>query len=75
MMFLISSTGHSWREVEDEWDFPRLQRWIEYCAKHPPLQTMVAAYLGLNKPEPIRLTEDNFKQFIDALSMENHVGR
>lgn len=70
----MSSTGHGWREVEDEWDFPRLERWLEYCSRHPPLQMMVQAYLGMGKDEPMKLSEDNFGQFIDMLSMESKVG-
>jgi hypothetical protein len=69
IMFLISSTGHGWREIEDEWDFPRLERWLAYCEKHPPLQMMVQAYLGCNPKDdgPMRVTEENFDQFIAML--------
>ncbi len=70
MMFLILSTGHGWQEIEEEWDLPRVERWIAYCQKHPPLQWMVAAYLGFDKPgkgESMRVTEDNFESFARML--------
>ena len=35
---------------------------------------MVQAYLGMGKDEPMKLSEDNFGQFIDMLSMESKVG-
>ena len=65
--FLIASTGHGWREIYDEWDFPRLNRWIEYCNDHPTLQAMVQAYLGIKRNKPIRLTEANFAVFMRNL--------
>jgi hypothetical protein len=74
-MFIISSTGHGWREIQDEWDFPRVERWIDYCSHHPPLQAMVAAYLGLNKQEkPMRITEENFGDFVRMLNADSQVG-
>lgn len=69
MFFILSSTGAGRREIEDEWDFPRAGGWIEYCSKHPPLQMMVAAYLGMTKPEPMRVTEDNFEDFMQTIGI------
>jgi hypothetical protein len=43
---LIAATGHTWTEVRDDWDFPRVNAWVEFTADHPPLHAMVAAYLG-----------------------------
>ena len=37
MMFLILTTGHPWKEIEEEWDIPRVERWLAYCQNHPPL--------------------------------------
>lgn len=73
-MFLKSSTGDSWREIEDEWDFPRLERWLQYCQRHPPLQVMVSSYLGINREEPMRVTEKNFPEFLTMLSMSKGAG-
>lgn len=71
MNFILSSTGAGWREIEDEWDFPRAERWIDYCSVHPPLQMMIAAYLGFNKPKPIRVTKENFGAFMDQIGISN----
>jgi hypothetical protein len=68
--FLISSTGHGWREIEDEWDFPRYERWMQYCQDNPPLQMMVMGYLGLKRREAMRVTEENFDDFVAMLGMK-----
>ncbi len=68
------STGHTLSQIKIEWDFPRLERWIEYCEKHPPLQAMIAAYLGVGdarKAGQMRLTEENFESFISMLNAES----
>ena len=71
IFFLVSSTGRGLGEIRREWDFPRLEKWIDYCEKHPPLQAMVAAYFGIGtKEEPLRLTEENFTGFMQRLSAE-----
>jgi hypothetical protein len=67
MNFLISSTGHGWREIQDEWDFPRLERWIKYCERHPTLQAMVQAYLHIEYEEPLRVTEENIGDIMQML--------
>lgn len=71
MMFIKSSTGDSLREIEEEWDFPHAERWIDYCAEHPPLQMMVAAYLGMGSkgPRPIKVTEENFGDFMQMIGI------
>jgi hypothetical protein len=78
MLFLISSTGHGWREIEDEWDFPRLQRWLKYCEEKPPLREMVAAYLGYGKSVSreftMKVTEENFSDFLKKLQSEGATG-
>jgi hypothetical protein len=53
---LIASTGHTWTEVRDDWDLPRLIAWTEYSSDHPPLHLMVASYLGI-KPRISKPTE------------------
>ena len=73
-MFIISSTGHGWREVQDEWDFPRLERWLEYCEDHPPLQMMVEAYMGIKKEKPFKVTEENFGEFVKRFGISAKVG-
>jgi hypothetical protein len=62
------------REIEDDWDLPRVEGWIKYCEHHPPLQAMVAAYLKLDKPKPMRVTEANFTEFIGMLRMDSKTG-
>lgn len=74
MLFLIASTGHSWREVEDDWDFPRLERWLAYCAKHPPLQAMVQSYLRIEPADVTRVTTENMQQVVAMLSMDSKTG-
>jgi len=70
IFFLVSTTGHSLKQIKVEWDIPRVERWIEYCGKHPPLQAMVAAYLGIEAKEPLRLTDDNFGDFLQMIKAE-----
>ena len=43
---------------------------MEFCSKHPPLQAMVAAYLGFNKPEPLKVTVENFDSFRKMLGVQ-----
>lgn len=50
-----------------EWDFPRIKAWLAYCDKHPPLQALAQGYVGYSKPEPVRITEENFSDFIKSL--------
>jgi len=72
IFFLVSSTGRGLKEIRSEWDFPRLEKWIDYCGKHPPLQAMVAAYFQIGtKEEPLRLTDENFGEFMQRLSVES----
>ena len=74
-MFLIMTTNHSLLQIESEWDFPRLERWLVWCEKHPPMQLMVAAYLGFGaKAEPMRVTEKNFDEFLSMLSVHTKTG-
>jgi hypothetical protein len=68
---VLSSTGRGLLEIESEWDLPRVEAWLHYCEKHPPLQAMVAAYLGLEKSEGVRVTEENFTEFIGMLQMDS----
>jgi hypothetical protein len=44
---LIATTGHSWDQVRNDWDLPRLFAWSEYCGEHPTLRNMVQRYLGI----------------------------
>jgi hypothetical protein len=71
----MSSTGQGLREVEEDWDLPRYQAWFKYCEQHPPLQAMVEAYLGFRKEEPMRVTEENYGQFLQMLKMDSFNGR
>jgi hypothetical protein len=76
ILFLVSSTGRGLKEILTEWDFPRLDRWIEYCTRHPPLQIMIASYLGVGdakKNAPLKLNDDNFQDFMSMLSAESKV--
>jgi hypothetical protein len=43
--------------VRSEWDLPRLNAWTKYCQSHPPLQKLVAAYLGFKAPVDVKPTE------------------
>jgi hypothetical protein len=72
-MFLVATTGHGLREIEDEWDYPRLERWIEYCEEHPPVQWMVQAYLGLTeRQKPFKVTEENFSDFCRMIAADSN---
>ena len=46
-----------------------MEGWLDYCKEHPPLQMMVQAYMGIKNEEPLRLTDDNFEQFKNMISM------
>jgi hypothetical protein len=69
MMFLVLTTGHTWHEIEENWDLPRVERWMDYCQKHPPLQWMVSAYLGFNNEsnKAVRVTNENFDEFMKMI--------
>lgn len=73
MCFIVSSTGHGWREVQDEWDLPRVEQWLAFCETHPPLQLMVQSYLGI-KPQgdggAFRVTEENFDDFMKMVNTQ-----
>lgn len=70
-MFLVATTGSRLRDVEDDWDFPQFEHWVDYCENNPPLQMMVAAYLGVGRKKEVpTLTEDNFVDFMKMLQSE-----
>lgn len=37
----------SYEQVREQFDLPRLEGYTNYTTEHPPLQSMVAAYLGI----------------------------
>jgi hypothetical protein len=48
---LIACTGHTWSEIDLEWDIPRLDAWTRSIGRLPPLQAMVGRYIGYPMPE------------------------
>lgn len=62
---MIANTGHTWSEVGQEWDLPRLFAWTRTIGRLPPLQCMVGHYLGYKMPEAEQ----------PELTMEEHAAR
>lgn len=63
-------TGDSWEEIGQQWDIPRLNAWNRARGILPPLDTMIAAFLGyeLPKPETERLSvEEHGKKLVEQL--------
>lgn len=56
--------------MRDDWDFPRVNAWVEFTADHPPLHAMVAAYLGIKpqgKAAPDRLEGEEAAAFLMSM--------
>lgn len=54
----MAATGQGWEQIRSEWDIPRTEAWNRYTADHPPLNLMVAAYLGI-KPNKASASDAN----------------
>jgi hypothetical protein len=63
----MASTGETRQKIRDEWDLPLLKAWYGYCADHPPVHILVAAYMGIkpkSKPDPDRLEGEEAIAFL-----------
>jgi hypothetical protein len=44
-------TGHTFRQIDEQWDQPRLEAWNRLMGGMPPLAVMVGSYIGYKPPE------------------------
>jgi hypothetical protein len=50
--YLIDTTGQGWRELDADWDIPRLKAWNAYSKGFPGLREIVARYIGYKPADP-----------------------
>lgn len=64
--------GMTINDVKDQFDFPMLKKFNEYCEEYPPQHILVAAYLlGDKKSKKVKGKKNNDAQLIELMGMAN----
>lgn len=65
---LIARTGWTWEYIDEHMTIARLAEMTAFWKKNPPVDLMVAAYLGIeNKPAP--KPDENFGDLLAHIPM------